>query len=139
MSGIGPKEQLELVELPLIHELPGVGENLQDHVMTSIWLNSVNSENQVGTNPFDSANPLNYIKFLIWGRGPLVSNGVEAGAFVQTSISDDPWQRPDVQFLTLSSTLAVDYGLKYKDAFNIEDTFFMELMEILMACKWFLK
>ena len=50
LSGIGPKEQLELVELPLIHELPGVGENLQDHVMTSIWLNSVNSENQVGAN-----------------------------------------------------------------------------------------
>jgi choline dehydrogenase-like flavoprotein len=65
LSGIGPKKQLELVELPIIHELQGVGENLQDHVMTSIWLNSENFEQQLGANPFDLVNPLNYIKYFI--------------------------------------------------------------------------
>ncbi len=31
-SGIGPKDVLEKAKVPLVHELPGVGENLQDHL-----------------------------------------------------------------------------------------------------------
>ncbi|KAH8648507.1 GMC oxidoreductase [Xylariales sp. PMI_506] len=31
LSGIGPKEQLSSLGIPVIHDLPGVGENLQDH------------------------------------------------------------------------------------------------------------
>lgn len=31
LSGIGPKEQFEEYKIPLQHELPGVGKNLQDH------------------------------------------------------------------------------------------------------------
>lgn len=31
LSGIGPKQQLADVGVPLVHDLPGVGENLQDH------------------------------------------------------------------------------------------------------------
>ncbi len=123
LSGIGAKKQLEMQDIPIVQELPGVGENLQDHLMTSLWLHSQSNE-QLGVNPFDSVNPINYIKFLIWGRGPLVSNGIETGAFFQTSVCNDSWKRPDIQFQTLSSTLAVDYGLKYKDAFNIANEYF---------------
>ncbi len=32
LSGVGPKEVLEKAGVPLVHELPGVGENLQDHL-----------------------------------------------------------------------------------------------------------
>ncbi|KAH0426556.1 GMC oxidoreductase [Colletotrichum camelliae] len=31
LSGIGPKQQLQDLGIPVIHDLPGVGENLQDH------------------------------------------------------------------------------------------------------------
>src|SRR5699024_1203483 len=31
LSGVGPKEELELHGIPVVHHLPGVGENLQDH------------------------------------------------------------------------------------------------------------
>ncbi|MFN8637554.1 MAG: GMC family oxidoreductase N-terminal domain-containing protein [Chloroflexota bacterium] len=31
LSGIGPAEQLRKFEIPLVHELPGVGKNLRDH------------------------------------------------------------------------------------------------------------
>ena len=31
LSGVGPKDELEKHGIPLVHELPGVGENLQDH------------------------------------------------------------------------------------------------------------
>jgi choline dehydrogenase-like flavoprotein len=31
LSGIGPKDQLAFISVPLVHDLPGVGENLLDH------------------------------------------------------------------------------------------------------------
>ena len=32
LSGVGPKDVLEKAGVPVVHELPGVGENLQDHL-----------------------------------------------------------------------------------------------------------
>lgn len=32
LSGVGPKEHLNKMGIPLIHNSPGVGRNLQDHV-----------------------------------------------------------------------------------------------------------
>jgi choline dehydrogenase len=34
LSGVGPREHLKEVGVPLIHHLPGVGQNLQDHIAT---------------------------------------------------------------------------------------------------------
>ncbi|MEV8122909.1 GMC oxidoreductase [Streptomyces sp. NPDC085944] len=31
LSGIGPRQDLEALGIPVVHDLPGVGENLQDH------------------------------------------------------------------------------------------------------------
>jgi choline dehydrogenase len=31
LSGVGPREQLERFEIPVVHHLPGVGQNLRDH------------------------------------------------------------------------------------------------------------
>ncbi|KAI0408999.1 GMC oxidoreductase [Xylaria palmicola] len=31
LSGLGPKEQLTSLGIPVVHDIPGVGENLQDH------------------------------------------------------------------------------------------------------------
>ena len=32
LSGIGPKDHLEEMNIPIVHHAPGVGQNLQDHV-----------------------------------------------------------------------------------------------------------
>jgi len=32
LSGIGPRRELEAVDIPCLHELPGVGKNLKDHL-----------------------------------------------------------------------------------------------------------
>jgi Choline dehydrogenase and related flavoproteins len=32
LSGIGPREHLAEIGVPLIHDSPGVGQNLQDHI-----------------------------------------------------------------------------------------------------------
>ncbi len=36
LSGIGPKDQLERFGIPLIHELPGVGQNLWNHLSAHV-------------------------------------------------------------------------------------------------------
>ena len=36
LSGIGSKEHLENVNIPCLHDLPGVGQNLQDHLTVNI-------------------------------------------------------------------------------------------------------
>ncbi|KAH7356363.1 hypothetical protein BKA66DRAFT_612889 [Pyrenochaeta sp. MPI-SDFR-AT-0127] len=36
LSGIGPRDHLQSLKIPVVHELPGVGENLQDHPETII-------------------------------------------------------------------------------------------------------
>ena len=36
LSGIGPKEQLMDLKIPLVHDLPGVGKNLQDHLTVNV-------------------------------------------------------------------------------------------------------
>ena len=36
ISGIGPKEHLMDLKIPLVHDLPGVGKNLQDHLTVNV-------------------------------------------------------------------------------------------------------
>lgn len=36
LSGLGPRQQLNDLEIPVIKHIPGVGENLQDHIETNI-------------------------------------------------------------------------------------------------------
>ena len=36
LSGIGPKDQLEKFGIPTVHELPGVGQNLMNHLSAQI-------------------------------------------------------------------------------------------------------
>ncbi len=44
LSGIGPRGHLESLGIPVIHDMPGVGENLRDHPAVFI-LFSTNLEN----------------------------------------------------------------------------------------------
>ena len=36
LSGIGPSEQLQSFDIPVVHDLPGVGQNLRDHPMVYV-------------------------------------------------------------------------------------------------------
>ena len=39
-SGIGPKDVLSEAGVDLVHELPGVGQNLQDHLLATVYWNT---------------------------------------------------------------------------------------------------
>ncbi|RUS73884.1 hypothetical protein EGW08_018354 [Elysia chlorotica] len=88
LSGVGPREHLEQMKIPVHADLP-VGENLQDHL---ILLLPVNTNVSVGQPPISLLHQLEY-KF--FGTGPMSSpTGVDAMAFLKTSPKLD---LPDVQ------------------------------------------
>lgn len=43
VSGVGPREELEKVGIKVVFELPGVGENLKDHLGIGMFFTYVSS------------------------------------------------------------------------------------------------
>ena len=79
LSGIGPAEHLREVGVPVAHELPGVGQNLQDHpFITMIW------EMSDTHSLYRADAPRNLAEWLLRRSGPLSSTVAESVAFVRT-------------------------------------------------------
>lgn len=90
LSGIGPADHLKAVGIEVVVDLPGVGENLQDHLVAGAAYHS--------TRPISLSNaerPGNLLNYLLFKKGPLTSTIAEAGSFIKTR-SDLP--APDIQF-----------------------------------------
>lgn len=90
LSGIGPAAHLKEMGIEVVVDLPGVGENLQDHLASGAIYQS--------TKPVSLANaqkPGNVLNYLFFKKGPLTSTIAEAGAFIKTR-PDAP--APDIQF-----------------------------------------
>jgi choline dehydrogenase len=93
LSGIGDPERLRAAGVPVTHALPGVGENLQDHLdiimnWRSTGLESVFSVTrgirQLGVG----------MRYMLTGKGPGRQNFLESGAFIP---SRPGLSRPDIQ------------------------------------------
>ncbi len=103
LSGVGPADQLRDHGIPVVHELPGVGRHLLDHlaVVTIVACNepvtlaAAESLRNVG-------------RFLVSGRGMLTSNIAEAAAFVRTR---DDLPAPDLE-LVFAPVTFLDHGLE---------------------------
>jgi choline dehydrogenase len=102
LSGIGPAEDLAMREIDVVHDLPGVGGNLQDHVQIGgIWTTDEPVSLILG------AEPEHQESFAQRGEGPLTSNVAESGGFWR-SAPDLP--APDLQF-HCAPVMFVDEGL----------------------------
>jgi len=89
LSGLGPADHLKTVGISVVLDLPGVGQNLQDHLFVSVAYEctqpvTLASAERVG----------NILKYLVFKRGLLTSNVAEAGGFIKTK-PDLP--TPDLQ------------------------------------------
>jgi choline dehydrogenase len=88
LSGIGPAEHLRSLGLPVVRDLPGVGENLQDHPRVAVTYESAESL------ALSDAEWERALRDYARDRsGPLSSTGVGAGAFVRTTADE---KAPDV-------------------------------------------
>lgn len=95
LSGIGPAELLNQCGIDLVHDLPGVGENLQDHFQLRIVYectkpitfndisNSIVKKTQAG------------LQYLFTRKGPLTIGAGQVGVFARTR---PDIASPDVQF-----------------------------------------
>ena len=93
LSGIGSKDLLETLGIAIEKELPGVGENLQDHLTVHIThgLHGVNTFYEE-TRPFTLVK--NILNFLFRRHGLLTHPAAQAGLFFRT---DDKQDRPMAQ------------------------------------------
>ncbi len=93
-SGIGALEDIKPHGIKLIHELPGVGKNLQDHVDFNFCFKT-NDKNTLGFSPGGFLKILGETaKWLAHGNSMISSTLSEAGGFLKTDQSLD---RPDIQ------------------------------------------
>jgi len=109
LSGIGPRKLLESLDIPVAHDLPGVGENLQDHLQIRLGFEC--------TKPITTNDQLNTLlgqarlglEWLIHRSGPLAV-GINQGGCFMHALRDDHGRpvtkTPDIQFHV--STLSAD-------------------------------
>jgi choline dehydrogenase-like flavoprotein len=97
LSGVGSGELLTAFQIPVVADLPTVGQNLQDHSGTGLlWTHDE------PVSLLSALSDENMAMFAAEGRGPLTSNGVEAGGFLRTSAG---LPAPDLQFHAVPAML----------------------------------
>lgn len=94
LSGVGPAQELRAHGIEVRHDLPGVGQNLQDHLDYTISYHSKRSD-VIGLHPLG----LMRIARAAWkwrrtGEGEFASPMAECGAFIR---SEPELARPDIQ------------------------------------------
>ncbi|WP_433438875.1 choline dehydrogenase [Nonomuraea sp. CA-141351] len=104
LSGVGPRALLEEVGVKVVHDLPGVGENLQDHLEVYVQHACKQPVSQqpslaLWRRPFIGAN------WLFLRGGPGATNHFEAGGFIR---SNDDVAYPNLMFHFLPIAVRYD-------------------------------
>ncbi|WP_343315359.1 GMC family oxidoreductase N-terminal domain-containing protein [Brucella sp. BE17] len=100
LSGIGPADHLKAVGIPVVHDLPGVGRNLQDH-MDVYLVYELNG--RYGYDQYKKVHRKAWagLQYALFRKGPVCSNVIEAGAFWHAN-PDDP--NCDMQYAFLAGS-----------------------------------
>jgi choline dehydrogenase len=98
-SGIGPAAELARADVGVVHDLPGIGKNLQDHVLArSVFrTDHPGTLNEVTRSPLQSMRM--GLQWLVNGSGPLAVSAVEATLFAKSRPSEP---EVDLQFQGLN-------------------------------------
>jgi choline dehydrogenase-like flavoprotein len=93
-SGIGPADHLRRVGVEVRHDLPGVGENLQDHLDLFVIAECT------GDHTYDNVARLHRtlwagLQYVLFRTGPVTSSLFETGGFWY---ADPAGRSPDIQF-----------------------------------------
>ncbi len=95
-SGIGNASRLRELGIDVVADLPGVGENYQDHLEVPVQAETKDPISILGEDKGIKA-ALHMLRYLTTRRGLLASNVVECGGFMDTAGTG----QPDVQFHVL--------------------------------------
>lgn len=101
LSGLGAAAQLQSLGLPVVADLPGVGQNLQDHLLAGIEYECTQPITMATAETFG-----NIAQYLLFKTGPLSSNIAEAGAFLKMNPEASA---PDLELL-FAPTYYMNHG-----------------------------
>ena len=98
LSGIGPKEELDKHEIPVVKDLP-VGEGVQDHVLMA---HGISLSGDYGVTAAEAKSIPSLLSYYILGTGALSTSGLDITGFVRTkyAIADNS-SLPDIQHFAL--------------------------------------
>lgn len=117
LSGIGDKEALAQHGIESVKDLPGVGQNLQDHLFVPIGALSHQQKGQNHTaRPWPMAKA--FFNYIVRKKGVFNSSPLEAVAFGSTSLSPD---RVDYQFHFSSFHVGEGYDADFHDFTTFPD------------------
>jgi choline dehydrogenase-like flavoprotein len=112
LSGVGPGAHLQALGIPVLHDLPGVGQHLHDHIDVVQVVEGVQSHDQRELFGLSLAGAVRALRGVFeWQQhrtGMLTTNFGEGGAFIR-STPDEPI--PDLQLHFVVGKL-VDHGRK---------------------------
>jgi choline dehydrogenase len=95
LSGIGSARELEELGITPRVDLPGVGQNLIDHVLAPVLFKSAHADTFLQHLRFDRA-ALATLQWLLLRTGPMATNGVGANIYLR---SDSELQQPDIRLI----------------------------------------
>ncbi|PRY90362.1 GMC family oxidoreductase [Mongoliibacter ruber] len=130
LSGIGDSKYLREFGIELKKDLPGVGQNLQDHIWSGVstW-SRIHTENHgLKLLPMGSA----LMKYLLFKKGPLTNGPLTANAFLDLNRIDGV---PDIQFHFVTSAIKEDYSTDIYDIKTFPKTSGFSIMAILLHPK----
>ncbi len=104
LSGIGAADHLSTLDISVVHDLPGVGENLQDHLEVYVQRSSKLPVTVAPAYKWRNR-PLVGAKWLFFKSGPGATNHFEAGGFIR---SNDDVAYPNVMFHFLPIAVRYD-------------------------------
>ncbi|KAJ7493832.1 GMC oxidoreductase-domain-containing protein [Mycena latifolia] len=97
-SGMGSKKLLEKHGIPMVSDLPGVGENYQDHTLGLVPYLSPEGEVTLSLLALDKkAAAAHEAQWLATGKGLMASNGVDAGIRIRPNAKDLEELGPEFQ------------------------------------------
>ncbi len=95
LSGVGPGVELRNHGLPVVHDAPGVGANLQDHLQLRLIYKVTGVKTLNETYRSLLARSLMGLNYAFFRRGPLTMAPSQLGAFTK---SDSSRERANIQF-----------------------------------------
>ncbi|KAJ8885273.1 hypothetical protein PR048_011470 [Dryococelus australis] len=130
LSGIGPRNDLETLNIPIIQDLK-VGYNLQDHVGLGGLTFVIDEPVTFKKSRFQTMTTA--LEYVVNERGPLTSlGGIEGVAFLNTKYANKSGLWPDIQFHFAPSSVNSDGGEQIRKILGLRDRIYNTMYKPLV-------
>uniref|UniRef100_T1J7Q4 Glucose-methanol-choline oxidoreductase N-terminal domain-containing protein n=1 Tax=Strigamia maritima TaxID=126957 RepID=T1J7Q4_STRMM len=127
VSGVGPRKQLDDFKIPVVHELPGVGQNLKDHVLVMGINFNLNQNVSINFTRLNTSRNYKLWQQTRTGLGPMTSsNGVEGISFFRSTsekLKNHPQHHPafEISFFSDKGVSSDFFAPEFRNSFIFEN------------------